>query len=251
MIYIFPYYKKYNDIKNMDEKLQSLKKLVSSFTLARDIEDVVFDYNGQKNINQNNCPGKRVINSYNSQVIQENIDNYKHFGRKTGLDKEIFTLIDSRYFSIQSTNTINGSLPQLITTYYFKEVIIIEIITNCLSRQPNPPKYNGFRHYFTPDILLFLKYFYQSDKIERGMDYVRQNPHYFKHHTLDTIEIFRKVSETIDEMIEENKTKLNYYNQLEEKLTQLELQNVTLQIKINELEEKNKRSESPMKLKLE
>lgn len=235
----------------MDEKLQSLKKLVSSFTLTRDIEDVVFDYNGQKNINQNNCPGKRVINSYNSQVIQENIDNYKISGRKTGLEKEIFELTNTRYFSISSRNSFNGSLPQLITTYYFKEIIIIETIGNCNHWQPNPPTYKGFRHYFTPDILLFLKHFYQSDKTDSGMNYVKQYPHYFKHHTLDTIEIFRKVSETIDEMIEENKTKLNYYNQLEEKLIQLELKNVTLQIKINELEEKNKRSESPIKLKLE
>ena len=235
----------------MDQKLQNLKKLVGGFTLTRDIEDIVFDYNGQKQRNPNDCPGKRIISYYNSQATTENIHNFNHFGRKTGLEKDIFELKDTRCFWISSTISINGSSPESITTYYFKELIIIETITNCNSCRPNPPKYNGFRHYFTPDILLFLKHFHQSDKTERGMNYIRQNPHYFKHHTVDSIDIFKRVSETINELIEENKTKLNYYSQLEQKIIQLELENRTLQSRITELEENDKRINSPIKFKIE
>jgi hypothetical protein len=234
-----------------EEQLRTLKKLVSSFTLARDIEDVVFDYNGQKPRHPNDCLGRRVIDFYNTQVITENINNYKHFGRKTGLEKETFELTDTKYFSINSTNSFNGSSPESITTYYFKNVIIIEIITNANSFRPNPPTYKGFRHYFTPDILLFLKYFHQNDKTERAMEYIKQNPHYFKHHTVDSIEIFRKVNETINEMIEENRTKSEYLSNLEKNIIELKQQNQTLQNKITEMEENNKRSESPLKFKIE
>lgn len=235
----------------MDEKLHSLKKLITSFTLTRDIEDVVFDYNGQKYINKNNCPGKRIIDEYNTSARQDNDHNYKIFGRKTGLEKEIFELTNTRYFSINSRNSINGSTPQSITTYYFKDVIIIQTIGNCNHWQPSPPQYKGFRHFFTPDILLFLKYFHQNNITESAIVYVRQNPHYFKHHTVDSIEIFRKVSDTVNEIIEENKIKLDYYSNLEQKIIELEQQNQTLQNKITEMEENNKRSESPLKFKME
>ena len=67
---------------------------------------------------------------------------------------------------------------------------VIEEQQVCL--RPNPLQYRGFRHYFTPDILLFLKYFHRPERTEQGIDYVRQNPHYFKHHTVDSIEIFKK-----------------------------------------------------------
>jgi len=226
------------------ELLQNLKKLLTTFTLSRDIEDIVFDYNGQKLRNPNDCRGKLIINQYNTSAKRENL------GLQKGLEKEIFEITDTRYFSISSTKNIYGSYDS-ITTYYFKEVIIIETITNCRHWQPNPPKYKGFRHYFTPDILLFLKHFHQSDKTECGMDYIRQNPHYFKHHTVDSIEIFRKASETINEIIEENKIKLDYYSNLEKNIIELEQQNQTLQNKITELENSLKRSESPVKLKIE
>jgi len=232
------------------ELLQNLKKLLTTFTLSRDIEDIVFDYNGQKLRNPNDCHGKQIITNYNTQARTENINSFNYFRRKTCLEKEIFEITDTRYFSISSTKNIYGSYDS-ITTYYFKEVIIIETITNCRHWQPNPPNYKGFRHYFTPDILLFLKHFHQSDKTECGMDYIRQNPHYFKHHTVDSIEIFRKASETINEIIEENKIKLDYYSNLEKNIIELEQQNQTLQNKITELENSLKRSESPVKLKIE
>ena len=70
------------------------------------------------------------------------------------------------------------------------------------------------------------------------MTYIKQNPHYFKHHTVDSIEIFRKVNNTIQEIIDENIKKSEYYEQLKNKIEDLEIENQKLRKRISEIEEK-------------
>ena len=231
----------------MVDKLKNIQKILTGFTYTRDIEDIVFDNNGQKYTDPNKCAGKRVIDGYNSQTVTANNNNFKYFGRTSGLDKEIFNITDTKYFSLgYYRSQDNNSTGVTITTYYFKEIIIIEEQQVCL--RPNPPQYRGFRHYFTPDILLFLKHFHRPERTEQGIDYVRQNPHYFKHHTVDSIEIFKKANETIKEIVEEHNTKLEYYEQLEKKVKDLENEKELLQQTIKEMEEK---ASSPIKIKQE
>jgi hypothetical protein len=232
----------------MDEKLQSLKKLVSSFTLTRDIEDVVFDYNGQKGVYPHNCPGKCIIQEYNEFATRENTYSYNKCNQKQLINMPPNTIC----FWINGYINPTHSYPDSITSYYFKEFMIIK---TQLSSQGHwvcrPATYKFIRHYFTPDILLVIKRFSRIENHEDAMNYIRQNPHYFKHHTVDSIEIFKKANEIIKEIIEELNTKLEYFSQLEQKVKDLEEQNQTLQNIINNMEENNKTSESPIKLKLE
>jgi hypothetical protein len=205
----------------MDKMLQNIQKLLKGYTYSRDIEDIVFDYNGHNNFDKKDCPGKHLIERYNEYAVQINNRAMSNgsFSNSTKLEQILLTT-DTRYFSITYTTT---------TTYYFKEFIIIH---------SNSPTYKLLRHYFTPDVLLFLKHFHRSENTEKGMTYIKQNPHYFKHHTVDSIEIFRKVNNTIQEIIDENIKKSEYYEQLKNKIEDLEIENQKLRKRISEIEEK-------------
>ena len=145
-------------------------------------------------------------------------------------------------------------------TFYYKEIIIIETTQNCINS--NPPIYKGFRHYFTPDILLFLKHFHRTECTEIAMSYVRQNPHYFKHHTMNTHTLIKNIYDKIEEIdifymakLKKKKETIKSLRQIELELKdrtfQLEIENQNLKTKIVEMEENAKRSASPIKLKIE
>lgn len=227
----------------MEQNLKDIKLILIGLKYTRDIEDVVFDNNGQKYSDPNKCLGKKVINGYNASALTWNEEQIRQFGRKTGLEKEIFTLDDTRHFCIGWIKPRdNISSGYNVMTFYFKEFIIMETTQNCLN--PNPPKYDGFRHYFTPDILLFLKHFNKTQLTLTAMNYVRQNPHYFKHHTMDMIALIDRANDTLEKIIDQNKIN-------NQKLELLEQENQNLKTKIVEMEENAKRSDSPIKLKIE
>jgi len=245
----------------MDQKLESIQKLVNELRPATDIDDIVFDYNGQKPRYPKGCPGKIVLDEYNIFVINENrgtiFDSHK---------KEQIILNDTRCFWIDLANL--GNMDSC-TAYYFKEAIIIKSRKGSNGHWiENQATFIGFRHYFRTDVLLFLRYFYRSTSTSGAMEYIRRNPDYFKHHTVDSIKILEKIGEITREMIDEHKTKSVYYNQLEQKVIELEKENQTLTNKITELEESAaerslvesaersllesaERSHSPIKLKIE
>jgi len=231
----------------MVEKLQSIQKLLKGFTYTRDIEDVVFDYNGQKEV-PHNCPGKRIIEEYNGFASKENTYSYNKCNQK-----ELINMPTNRKcFWTNGYINPTHSYPDGITAYYFKEFMIIKTEPSNQGSQFCPPaKYKFIRHYFTPDVLLVIKRFSRIENHEDAMNYIRQNPHYFKHHTVDSIEIFNKANETMKEIIEDHKTNLEYFSQLEQKVKDLENEKELLQKKISEMEENALRSASPMKIKQE
>lgn len=203
----------------MDNHLKQLKFIINGLLYSRDIENIVFDNNSIINNDRNKCNGKRVIDAYNIQAKEHNHNNFK-FLRNKNLDKEIFNITDTNYFTLtyfrSPTNNESGIQ---ITTYYFKEIIISEEIQ--LSINPNPPKYSGVRHYFTPDILLFLKHFNKSENTINAMNYVKQYPHYFKYHTTDINAIIKKTKDIIEELIFQNTTNIDKLKKLERKIKEL------------------------------
>lgn len=238
----------------MEDKLKELKQKLSGLLYSRDIEDIVFDNNGIKYYDSKKCNGRRVIDAYNSEAKSWNAI---YSGPNRGPAKLIVDIIDTKHFSLSySRPPDNNRCGIFITVFYFKEIIIIEEQQVCVS--PNLPKYSAMRHYFTPDILLFLKHFHKPENTERAIGYMRQNPHYFKHYTTDTPAIIKNIYDTVGEMLVSNNTIQDTIKSLEQKIIELETQNQTLQIanqtlqnKINEMEENAKRSESPAKLKIE
>jgi hypothetical protein len=233
----------------MQDKLKELKIKLSGLLYSRDIEDIVFDNGGSKKYQDpKKCIGRRIIDSYNVRANTWNNDQLKYFGRKTGLEKEIYDISDTRYFTTSYNHTPSNDTHRYITVYYFKEIIIIENVTGSL----NPSyQYTGFRHYFTPDILLFLKHFNKAERIEQGMDFIRQNPHYFKHHTTDTHAIIKNIYDTIEEISIFNKENYDIKKSLEQRNLELEIENQNLKTKILELEKDKLDNESTSKLKIE
>jgi hypothetical protein len=253
----------------MDQKLESIQKLVRDVIPATDIDDIVFDYNGQKPRYQKDCPGKILLDKYNSYVITENNYNRLNGGLNNSNKKEQIILNDTRCFWINGTRNYGGDISDSVISYYFKEFTIIETQRNTTHWISNPSTFISFRHYFRQDALLFLRYFHSSVSTSGGMEYRRQNPDYFTHNTVGSIKILEKIGEITREMIDEHKTKSVYYNQLEQKVIKLEKENQTLRNKIIEMEESAaersllesaersllesaaERSHSPIKLKIE
>ena len=226
---------KFTNIIQMEQQLKDIKLILSGLMYQRDIEDIVFDNNRQKNTDPNKCNGKRVIDSYNSQTLNENMNNFKHFGRKSGLDKETFQVGNTKHFCIGWMKPgDNNNAGYNVMTYYFKEIIIMETTQHCLN--PNPPIYKGFRHYFTPDILLFLKHFHKTQNTDDAMAYIRQNPHYFKHHTTDAYASVLKAHNIVEEIVHQNKINMDNTYKLTHKILVLELNNKILKDKILEME---------------
>jgi hypothetical protein len=227
----------------MEQQLKDIKLIISGLIYQRDIEDIVFDNNGHKNNDPDKCHGKRVLDGYNSQAIVDNSNNLKKYGRKTGLDKEIFTIDNTKHFCIGWIKPKdNNNVGYNVMTYYYKEIIIMETTQNCVN--PNPPTYKGFRHYFTPDVLLFLKHFHKTQNTDNAMTYIRQNPHYFKHHTTNTYALVLKAHNTIEEIIHQNKRNMDNTYKLTHKLLVLELENKVLKNKISEMETEKSRDVS-------
>ena len=234
----------------MEQRLKEIKLILSGLMYTRDIDDIVFDNNGQKYSDQNKCPGKRVINGYNASALTWNNDQIRPLGRKTGLEKEIFTVDDTKHFCIGVIKPRNANnVGYNIMTFYFKEFIIMETTQNCLN--PDPAKYVGFRHYFTADILLFLKHFHRTECTERAMGYARQNPHYFKHHTMDTYTLIKKANDTLQEIKQQYILEIENGELCIQRLLELEIENENLKTKIVEMEKNYKRTDSPITLNIE
>ncbi len=233
----------------MEDRLKELKIKLSGLLYSRDIEDLVFDNASKERFyDPKKCVGRRVIDSYNIQAGTWNNDQFKHFGRKTHLDKEIYDISDTRHFTTGWSHTPLNDTHRRITVYYFKEIIIIENVTGSL----NPSyEYTGFRHYFTPDILLFLKHFNRAENTERGMNYIKQYPHYFKHHTTDTHAIITNIYDTIEEILIFNKENNDTKKNLEQKNLELEIEIQNLKKKVLELETDKLNNEVTSKLKIE
>jgi hypothetical protein len=234
----------------MEHKIKEIQLILRGLMYIRDIDDIVFDNNKDKNTDPNKCHGKRVLDGYNAQALHENQINSEKIARKITIEKEIFTLDDTKHFCIgvikpRDTNNVGLN----IMTFYFKEIIIIETTQNCL--HPDPPKYVGFRHYFTPDILLFLKHFHKTEFTQNAMTYVRQNPHYFKHHTMDTYTLIKKANDTLQEINEQYTLEIENGEICKQLLLELEIENQNLKTKIVEMEKNSKRNNSPIKPNIE
>jgi hypothetical protein len=219
----------------MEHKLKEIQLILSGLMYNRDIEDIVFDNNKQKNTDPNKCHGKRVLEGYNAQALHENQINFEQISRKIAREKEIFALDDTKHFCIgvikpRDANNVGYN----IMTFYFKEIIIIETTQNCIN--PDPPKYVGFRHYFTADILLFLKHFHKTEFTHNAMAYVRQNPHYFKHHTMDTYTLIKKANHTLQEIKQQYILEIENGEICKQTLLELEIENQNLKNRIIELE---------------
>jgi hypothetical protein len=224
-------------IYKMEIKLKEIQVILNGLMYSRDIEDIVFDNNRQKNTDPNKCHGKRVIDGYNAQALHENQINQEQISRKLVREKEIFTLDDTKHFCIgvikpRDTNNVGYN----IMTFYFKYIIIIETTQNCI--KPEPPKYLGFRHYFTPDILLFLKHFHKTEFNQNAMAYVQQNPHYFKHHTMDTYNLIKKANDILTEIKQQYILEVDNGELCKQQLLELVDENQNLKNRIIELEKK-------------
>ena len=215
----------------MEDKLKELKLKLSGLLYSRDIEDIVFDKGGV------GCP--RYI-----------IDMYMHNASGAYVCAKSFDINDTKHFTLSySRPPDNNRYGISISVYYFREIIIIE--EQQQRPIPDHPKYSSMRHYFTPDILLFLKHFHKPECTESAMGYVRQNPHYFKHHTTDTGAIIKYIYDTVEEIVVFNNAANATIKSLELENLELEQENQNLKAKIIEMEENAKRSESPIKLKIE
>lgn len=219
----------------MEQKLKDIQLILSGLMYSQDIEDIVFDNNGHKNCDTDKCQGKRVIDRYNSQVLNQNMNNLKQFGKKANLDNETFVIDDTKHFCIGWIKPrANDSVGYNIMTFYFKEIIIIETTQNCL--QPIPPKYVAFRHCFKPDVLFFLKHFYKTQFTEKALEYVIQNPQYFKPNTMDTYVLIKKANDILVEIINQNITNKDNLDKILQKNSDLEIENQMLKNRIFQME---------------
>ena len=226
----------------MQQNLIDIKLTLSELASYIDIEDIVFNYDGQP---QFKSRGKIIIDNYNNTARYEN-DHLKYTPRK-----EIFDVSDTKHFSITwCSHEMNNHDRVSITTYYFKEIIIIETTRN-VQHSSNTPKYQGFRHNFTPYTLLFLKHFHQSNKTQEGLEYIKRNPHYFKYCNLDTVALIKKAHDTVDEIIQQHKNNTDSIELLTRNNLELELENKILKNKIAEMELDKSSFETFIKLKIE
>jgi hypothetical protein len=179
-------------IATMENKLTHLKKVIGNFVYQRDIDSIVFDYNGHQQPVGKDCVGMRVIKLYNQQA---NLFNSGNLVPK--LKKELIDEMNPNNAKCFWILYCNPATTEQTTTYYFKQFIIVE-------KNNGSKYYTAIRHFFSPDVLLFLKHFHQSQLVEVSMNFVRTNPHYFKHHTVDSLEQLKSMDQMLQSLIEES-----------------------------------------------
>lgn len=204
--------------KEMESKLKNLKKAIGNFVYQRDIDSIVFDYNGQRQPLGKDCIGMQVIKQYNREATLFNSGNVVPNLKRELMDDTNPT--DAKCFWILYSNP---STTEETTTYYFKQFIIVE--------KNNGPKYTAIRHFFSPDVLLFLKHFHRSQLVEMSMNFVRTNPHYFKHHTVDSLQQLKNMDQLLQELLEES-------NKMTSQMDELILENQKLHKIIHEMNSK-------------
>jgi hypothetical protein len=209
----------------MENKLTHLKKVIGNFVYQRDIDSIVFDYNGHQQPIGKDCIGMRVIKQYNQEA---NLFNSGNVVPK--LKKELINVMnphDTKCFWILYCNP---ATKEQTTTYYFKQFIIVE--------KNNGSKYTAIRHFFSPDVLLFLKHFHQSQFVEVSMNFVRTNPHYFKHHTVDSLEQLKNMDQMLQSLIEDYRQLIDDSSKMTSQMDELILENQKLHTIIHEMNSK-------------
>jgi hypothetical protein len=209
----------------MESKLTHLKKTIDNFVYQRDIDSIVFDYNGHQQPIGKDCVGMRVIKQYNQEANLFNSGNVVPRLKKELIDE--MNPNNAKCFWILYSNP---ATMEQTTTYYFKQFIIVE--------KNNGSKYTAIRHFFSPDVLLFLKHFHQSQFVEVSMNFVRTNPHYFKHHTVDSLQQLKNMVQLLQELLEDYRQLIDNSNKMTSQMDELILENQKLHKIIHEMNSK-------------
>ena len=216
-----------------------------------DHETVLFDKNGEDLINKHNQHIESIFIKGTRSYTHFEIQNFK---KLNFLSKE-----NTKCFTIAFVNSHNGGANRIRELSFFKTFLI--------ERSSYPPSQDCFRvwnslsfkHNLSTDCLFAIKYFQVANEpvkesgsntpsLNTSIKLLEQHPEYFKKNCSEFEEICRKEYAEIEKtksqlrvLMDEQISKKDYYDNLEKKIKELELEKKQLEKdKMKVKEEKRK-----------